>query len=114
MVDEFLPGLWTAADLLSVIDNTEGELEDFWYEIEYSDYEIPGIGTATCVEAETGGEGYGDDRETYVVFKVTDRDGNERLFRRTGTYASFVGTEWRDGLVEVEAYPKTITAYRPV
>lgn len=79
----------------------------FWSEIHYGGkLELTGIGTAEHVESH-GGEGEGD--SAWVVFKVGDQ-----LFEKVGYYASYDGFDWSvySGLTEVEAYEKTIIAYR--
>jgi hypothetical protein len=79
----------------------------FWNEIRYGDnVELTGIGPAEHVDSH-GGEGEGD--SAWVVFKVGDQ-----LFRKDGYYASYDGFDWSvySGLTEVEAYEKTVIAYK--
>jgi hypothetical protein len=49
--------------------------------------------------------------ECYLVFKVTDSDGNERFFKKTGYETSYGDDErvW-DGEV-IEVFPKTKVVY---
>lgn len=82
----------------------------FWHEVGYSRTKIILRGEEVeveCVEDFGGGEGSGEER--WVVVQIGDQ-----LFRKTGWYASHYGSEFDGDLEEVEAYQKTITAYRPV
>lgn len=59
--------------------------------------------------AEFGGEGQGDDY--WVVISITDRDGNQRLFKRLGWHQSHSGSELDGPTIEVEARQKMVTVY---
>lgn len=72
---------------------------------------IPGIGAVSKVE-EFGGEGQGDDY--WVVVKVVDESGEERLFRRNGWYASYDGGYYEGPTDEVVEAQQVITVYNKV
>ncbi|AUE23528.1 hypothetical protein SEA_TONIANN_18 [Gordonia phage Toniann] len=74
----------------------------------YTGQEIPGVGIATLVE-DFGGEGQGD--KLWFVFKITDANGGERYFRKSGWYQSYSGGEYDGPTVEVEPAEKTITVW---
>ena len=78
--------------------------------LEVAGVAIPGIGQARTVE-DFGGKGQGENR--WIVFKVTNAEG-ERLFRKSGYYASFYGTDWDGELEEVVAKEKTVTVFEAV
>lgn len=87
---------------------------DFYDEIMWASadraYRLDALGEdAFFVAREGGTEGDGDHME--VVFKVGDQ-----LFRKTGYYNSWDSNDWETGynLDEVEAYEKTVTAYRSI
>lgn len=75
------------------------------------DVEIPGLGTLKVIET-FGGEGLGD--QYWVVFSLTDGDGNTRLFRRNGYYASFDGGYLDGPLLEVKPVDRMVTFYEEV
>ena len=90
------------------VQDAIGELPDFdYYELEEEPgCEIPGFGTTEHVES-FGGEGMGDSR--WIVFKL-----GEQLFRVSGYYDSWNGTEWDGGIEEVEAFEIKKTEYRKI
>lgn len=79
-----------------------------WVPLPNPGFTLPGIGRAVIVD-EFGGEGQGD--QYWLVFKVTEADGTERLFRRNGWYASYSGGEYDGPTEEVQPVQKTITVY---
>ncbi len=70
---------------------------------------LPGIGQVTTVET-----GVRQNDEYFSILKVTDADGNERLFRRSGWYASHYGGEYDGPTYEVRPVEKLITVYNKV
>lgn len=81
-----------------------------WGELSELDEElVPDFGTVSVVTQE-GGEGQGD--QYFVVWKLTDENGDEYYFRADGYYSSYEGVEW-DGaeLRQVQPRQKTITVY---
>jgi hypothetical protein len=74
--------------------------------------ELPGIGTMTRVEL------HDEEFETacWMVVKIVDPQGNERLFKRNGWRASHDGSCLDGPTVEVRAETKTIqvTTYETV
>ncbi len=73
--------------------------------------ELPGIGRVLVIDS-YGGEGQGEER--WFVFKVTDTEGNERIFRKDGYYASHYGTDWDGDVTEVEQVKKMIDVWEAV
>ena len=81
-----------------------------WSELgELRNEPVPDFGIVTVVE-DFGGEGQGDQR--YIVFRLTDENGDEYFFKADGYYASYDGSSW-DGteLYQVTPREKTITVY---
>lgn len=72
---------------------------------------LDGIGTAKMVE-QFGGEGGGD--KYWFILSVTDADGNERLFRRNGWYASFDGGYYEGPTEEVVEATETVKVYKAI
>jgi hypothetical protein len=70
---------------------------------------LPGIGHVTAVERDVR-----QNDEYFAILKVTDADGNERLFRRSGWYASHYGGEYDGPTFEVRPIEKLITVYNKV
>lgn len=73
---------------------------------------IPGFGTLAGVEDHGGGEGSGEER--WYVFSVTTEDGSVRHFRKSGYYASFVGSEFDGAFEEVQPAERTITVWEAI
>lgn len=72
---------------------------------------IPNVGYVEHVKSE-GGEGQGSGY--WVVLKLTQLDGTERLFRKDGTYASYMYGdyfEYSAPMREVKARPVTVIEY---
>ena len=91
---------FTAEDIEEAIST----VEDFdYYELEHDTVTIPGIGTTEPVDR-FGGEGMGDER--WVVFKLENR-----LFRISGYYSSWEGTEWYEDVTEVKPVEVVKTEY---
>lgn len=114
---EFREEVDSTQDLIEVPEGTPGAMHATWYTPprwqkwvpkENPGAKIPGIGQAVIVDR-FGGEGKGDDY--WFVFKVTDADGNERLFRRNGWYASYDGGEYDGPTDEVKPQDKVITVW---
>lgn len=78
------------------------------FELDEPGAAIPGIGQAVLVE-QFGGEGQGD--QLWFVFRVTDADGEDRLFRKSGYYASYDGGEYDGDLDEVVEAQVLTTVY---
>lgn len=81
-----------------------------WSELgELSNEPVQDFGTVDVVLQE-GGEGQGD--QYFIVWKLTDENGDEYYFRADGYYSSYEGVEW-DGaeLRQVTPREKTITVY---
>jgi hypothetical protein len=114
---------YTVKDLKSAIDKG-------WTDPDYPDYEpsgwdglseslfecnegdtvtLDGIGTLVGIEDHGGGEGDGEAR--WIIFKVTDAEGGERVFRKNGSYYSHYGTEWDGRLEEVHPVDKLVTVW---
>ena len=72
---------------------------------------IPGIGQAVAVDR-FGGEGEGDDY--WFVFKVTEPNGNERIFKRNGWYASYDGGYYEGPTEEVVEGEKVIRVWEKI
>lgn len=68
--------------------------------------DIPGVGHVQVMDRVGGYE----DGGTYVhiILKVTDDSGKETFYRKTGSYDSWDGTHWEDGVFQ-EVAPKTMT-----
>lgn len=121
--------MYTIKELDAAIENEETPWEGSWYEFEdaasssrqwvddewidqgFRGVDIPGIGRAELLE-QYGGEGQGDD--LWQVFKVTDPEGNERIFRRTGWYASYSGGDYDGPTEAVKGVEKVITVWQPI
>ncbi|WP_431941645.1 hypothetical protein [Nocardia grenadensis] len=73
---------------------------------------LDGIGVLTVVSIDEADAGDGQD--TDMIFRVTDSDGNDRLFQKVGYYSSYGGFEWDGRFFEVEPYEETVTRYRKV
>lgn len=73
--------------------------------------EIAGIGRATLVD-EFGGEGQGDDY--FIIFSVTEPNGNVRLFKRNGYHQSHDGSYLDGPTEEVRETQEVITVYKAV
>jgi hypothetical protein len=82
----------------------------YWCEIEGDEAgeNVPGVGTVKVLE-DFGGEGQGEIR--YYIFEITDLEGEIKLYKKDGYYASFHGTDWDGGFYEVVAREKVITVY---
>jgi hypothetical protein len=82
-------------------------------EIDWADrkLELPGIGTVRCAE-NFGGEGEGD--TYYLVFSVTDANGDIRLFRRDGYWVSHDGGYYDGPTTEVQPVQKVVTVYEDI
>jgi len=81
-----------------------------WNELgELRDEPVPDFGTVSAV-VQDGGEGQGD--RYFIVWKLTDENGDEYYFRADGYYSSYEGVEW-DGaeLRQVTPREKTIVVY---
>lgn len=99
----------------------DGEVREIhtkgWHELEealeYSNARVhlPGVGVATLVET-YGGMDQGEER--WFVFKVTDADGEERLFRRNGYYASYDGSYFDGPTEEVKSVAKVVNVFEAV
>ncbi len=114
---------YTAKDLKSAITAGWVDEEDPDYEAagwdclseslfecgEGATVKLDGIGTLTGIEERGGGEGDGEER--WIIFKVTDAEGNERVFRMNGSYYSHYGTEWAGRPEEVVATEKLVTVW---
>ncbi len=95
----------------------EPETELDWQDLdslEYSfgDYDRPVElhgRTVELVEADTGGEGHGED--IYMVFKTVDVDGAEQYWRKDGYYASYDGSDWDGDFREVKPVERVVTFY---
>jgi hypothetical protein len=61
------------------------------------------------VEADTGGEGHGED--IYMVFKTTDVNGDIQYWRKEGYYASYDGSDWDGDFREVRPVERVVTFY---
>lgn len=112
-------GLAEAIEPGSKLHEVEADYPDAWQHrttgkwlcyvsVENPGVDIPEIGRATFVE-NFGGEGQGDDY--WFIFRVTDADGEERLFRRSGWYASYDGGYYEGPTHEVVEARQTITVY---
>jgi hypothetical protein len=67
--------------------------------------ELPGLGEVTLVDSKPGQEGGGED--IWVVFLIGDQ-----LFKLTGWYGSWDGSNWEEGEVfEVVAEEKIVVVY---
>lgn len=76
-----------------------------WDGIGYFDITLRGETIRPKVVTDFGGEGQGSNR--YIVFRIGDQ-----LFRKSGYYASYHGSDWDGDFDEVEEYERTITDYR--
>lgn len=86
-------------------DGFDGGWDEFTWQIEKG-LEIPGIGLAKFV-ADHGGMDEGSDR--WVVFEV-----NGQLYKKSGFYSSYEGTDWDSDLQEVKAVERPVTFYEAV
>jgi hypothetical protein len=99
---------WNSSTPTTVRSSGWSELVEalFWTD---SSVTVPGIGDLAGVENHGGHEGAGEER--WMVFSVTDSDGSERTFRKSGWYGSYVGTEWGGDFEEVKPAEKTIRVW---
>jgi hypothetical protein len=87
----------------------EPEVEFSWYDMEdLSECVVHGI-TVSVAEADTGGEGHGED--VYIVFKTIDTKGDTQYWRKDGYYASHYGTDWDGDFREVRLIERIVTFY---
>lgn len=92
---------WKGEDDVRTYDNY-----DFWDSHGgQSPIEIPGLGTATHIDGEHGGEGSAE--YIWQVWKI-----GEQYFQKTGYYMSYDGSTWDGDLTEVEPFEKTVTDWR--
>lgn len=83
----------------------------FWDKIEASENEVyyDGLGTVKLIEQQ-GGEGQGD--EYYIVFSVTDEEGETVIFKKEAEYSSYDNTDWDWGdAFEVAPHTQTLIVY---
>lgn len=73
--------------------------------------EVEGVGTVKQIERD-GGEGQGD--SAHIIFQVTDKSGEVKLYKKDGSYASFDGFEWDGDFYEAHQVEKTIKVYEAV
>jgi len=65
--------------------------------------------TIERADFDTGREGHAED--IHMVFKTTDRQGNEQYWRKTGYYASYDGDNWDGDFREVRPVERLVTFY---
>lgn len=71
-----------------------------------------GLGTVKLLEHK-GGEGQGE--EYYIVFSVTDEEGETVIFKKNGYYSSYDGVEWYEDQARlVKPVAITIIEYQDV
>lgn len=135
---------YTIAELDEAIENEESDWEGSWFEFQdqlesgwgyepvpegtegarvrygvLSKYvekdkpglDIPGIGYAIQLD-QYGGEDQGT--SLWLVFQVTDEDGETRYFKRNGWYQSWQGGEYDGPTIEVQAVEKLVTVYEEI
>lgn len=115
---ELLDGLETTSQWVVVPEGTpnahrfSGGIWKSLVPLEVPGVAIPGIGQAVLVEDHGGSEGSGEER--WFVFEVTDPEGNKRIFRRDGYYASFDGSYFDGPTEEVKPVEKLVTVWEPL
>lgn len=90
--------------------NPESEYPRIWDELAWAfdkPKAIEGLGEVLVVENH-GGEGQGDER--WVVFKVTNDEG-EFYYRKDGYYASYDGSTWDGSFGQVQKTERLVTFY---
>lgn len=73
--------------------------------------DIPGIGYAVQLD-QYGGMDKGTD--LWLVFQVTDKAGETRIFRRNGWYQSYDGGGYDGPTIEVKAVEKLVTVFEEI
>lgn len=92
-------------------DKWHDSLLKFYKELPLEEREyvlVPGLGRVE-VAKEFGGEGQGD--RYYIIFRVTEDNGNIRYFKIDGWYASYDGGHYDGPFSEVKPVEKTVTFY---
>jgi hypothetical protein len=109
LVSEGVHGTYTTWQGEEVESTYEGS--EFWHEADGStQITLDDTHKATYVDGETGGEGSGE--YIWQVWSVTDAEGNEQFFRKTGYYMSYEGSTWDGDLTEVVPFEKTVTDWK--
>ena len=80
------------------------------YEAKADAIEVEGLGAVKAIDGEDAGEG-DYNASVFVVFEVTDQEGNVRHFRKNGYYQSYNGTEWDGDFFEAKQVEKVITVW---
>jgi hypothetical protein len=107
----------SAREVEDLLENAfDPETEDTgwggWVEFGWSGTKVrhvPELGDVKIVE-DFGGEGQGDTR--YLVFQVTDEEGEVRLFQKDGYYSSYNGSDWDGDFYEVVETKEIVTVYK--
>jgi len=111
----FDPALIKAA-LLQYAEEVDGWGSFGFYQNYYSfigkEYNIPGLGLVRVVDGHTydqdkNYDGWSED--LWIVFLI-----GGLLYKATGKYTSYIGSEWDDGLKIVVPQEKTIIVYEEV
>lgn len=87
--------------------------DPYWYSWDDRDrtgqqYDVPGLGMVKVVAMNMAKDiSYAEHSEE--IWMVFDVQGT--LYKKSGTYTSYIGTEWHDGMKVVVPTPRTVIDY---